>query len=126
MIKPYWLKKKLAPQGIIPMKEKLRGLKLHTVCEEARCPNLSDCFSKRVATVMIMGDARNNYNAPEDWVLREVRGRAKQLIWLNPESKLTWGYGDSEMNLYRAHCHMVEECRNLEQLSRVVDRIILQ
>ncbi|MDO8519185.1 MAG: lipoyl synthase [Deltaproteobacteria bacterium] len=55
-MKPEWLKKRLAPQGILPMKEKLRGLGLHTVCEEAKCPNLSDCFSKQVATVMIMGD----------------------------------------------------------------------
>lgn len=55
-MKPPWLKKRLALQGVNPMKVRLRGLKLHSVCEEARCPNLSDCFSKGVATVMIMGD----------------------------------------------------------------------
>lgn len=38
------------------MKEKLRSHKLHTVCEEAECPNLPECFSKKVATIMIMGD----------------------------------------------------------------------
>jgi uncharacterized protein with von Willebrand factor type A (vWA) domain len=74
-------------------------------------------------TMLIIGDARNNYNSSEDWVLREIRQRAKQLIWLNPESRLTWGYGDSEMDLYRRHCHRVEECRNLEQLSKIIDQI---
>lgn len=38
------------------MKSRLRYLQLHTVCEEARCPNLGECFSRGVATVMIMGD----------------------------------------------------------------------
>lgn len=55
-MKPLWLKKPLSLSGIVPMKEHLRGLKLHSVCEEARCPNLPECFSKKVATVMIMGD----------------------------------------------------------------------
>lgn len=34
----------------------LRGAKLHTVCESARCPNLGECWSKRTATFMILGD----------------------------------------------------------------------
>ena len=34
----------------------LRTSHLHTVCEEARCPNISECFSKKTATFMIMGD----------------------------------------------------------------------
>ncbi len=38
-------------------------------------------------TVIVLGDGRNNYNLPHDWCLREIRSRAKQLIWLNPESK---------------------------------------
>ena len=38
------------------MQARLRGSKLHSVCEEARCPNISECFAKGVATVMIMGD----------------------------------------------------------------------
>ncbi|MCB9477237.1 MAG: lipoyl synthase [Deltaproteobacteria bacterium] len=38
------------------MKVRLRELGLHTVCEEAKCPNIGECFAKRTATVMIMGD----------------------------------------------------------------------
>jgi uncharacterized protein len=75
-------------------------------------------------TVIVLGDGRNNYNLPQDWCLREIRNRAKQLIWLNPESKNTWGFGDSEMERYAPHCDMVEECRNLNQLYRVIDRLV--
>lgn len=74
-------------------------------------------------TVIVMGDGRNNYHLPNDWVLREIRGKAKQLIWLNPESRLTWGYGDSEMPRYIPHCDRVEECRSIRQLYTAMDRI---
>jgi len=75
-------------------------------------------------TVIVLGDARNNYNLPHEWVLRDVHQRAKQVIWLNPESRLTWGFGDSEMDRYAPYCDLVEECRNLNQLYRVIDKVV--
>ena len=63
-------------------------------------------------TVIVLGDARNNYNLAQEWVLKEVQHRAKQVIWLNPENRLTWGFGDSEMDRYLPYCDVVEECRN--------------
>ena len=75
-------------------------------------------------TVLIIGDGRNNYNRPNDWVLREIKQKAKQLIWLNPESRMTWGIGDSEMTRYAPHCHVAEECRSINQLYKVVDLIV--
>ena len=63
-------------------------------------------------TVLIIGDGRNNYNRPNDWVLKEIQGKAKQLIWLNPESRMTWGVGDSEMPRYAPHCQVAAECRS--------------
>lgn len=55
--KPYWIRVRL-PSGnqINQLKSKLRESNLHTVCEEASCPNLPDCFSRGTATFMIMGD----------------------------------------------------------------------
>jgi lipoyl synthase len=55
--KPAWLKVR-APGGenYTKIKHTLRGLELHTVCEEARCPNVGECWSKGTATVMILGD----------------------------------------------------------------------
>ncbi len=55
--KPEWIKVKL-PTGekFNSVKSLLRENKLHTVCEEASCPNIGECFSKGTATFMIMGD----------------------------------------------------------------------
>lgn len=75
-------------------------------------------------TVLIIGDGRNNYNRPNDWVLREIKSKAKQLIWLNPESRMTWGVGDSEMPRYAPNCHIAEECRSINQLYKIVDLIV--
>ena len=75
-------------------------------------------------TVIVLGDGRNNYNLPHEWVLRDVQQRAKQVIWLNPENRMTWGFGDSEMDRYAPYCTLVEECRNLNQLYRVIDRLV--
>jgi uncharacterized protein with von Willebrand factor type A (vWA) domain len=75
-------------------------------------------------TFLIIGDGRNNYNRANEWVLREIQRRAKRVMWLNPESRLTWGYGDSEMPRYIPYCDVAEECRNIQQLYRVIDRIV--
>ncbi|KAI7852056.1 hypothetical protein BDC45DRAFT_466430 [Circinella umbellata] len=59
---PDWLKTDIpAGQNFSKIKKDLRGLKLHTVCEEARCPNISDCWGggehqTATATIMLMGD----------------------------------------------------------------------
>ena len=55
--KPKWLKAK-APTDpkVVELKRLLREKELHTVCEEASCPNLGECFAKGTATFMIMGD----------------------------------------------------------------------
>jgi len=54
--KPPWLKKRIPPfQEIIRVKSILDEAELHTVCEEARCPNLGECFAKETATFLILG-----------------------------------------------------------------------
>jgi uncharacterized protein with von Willebrand factor type A (vWA) domain len=74
-------------------------------------------------TFLIIGDGRNNYNRANEWVLKDIGQKAKQLVWLNPESRLTWGIGDSEMPRYMPYCDVVEECRNIHQLYKVIDHI---
>ena len=55
--KPEWIRAKLPSGGQFrEIKRILREQKLHTVCEEASCPNIGECFSKGTATFMIMGD----------------------------------------------------------------------
>ncbi len=55
--KPSWLKVK-APGGAnyVRLKALMRDLNLHTVCEEARCPNIGECWEHQAATFMILGD----------------------------------------------------------------------
>lgn len=57
MKKPPWLKKRIPPyQDLLKVKTLLEKTGLHTVCEEARCPNLGECFSEGTATFLILGD----------------------------------------------------------------------
>jgi uncharacterized protein with von Willebrand factor type A (vWA) domain len=86
------------------------------------------CFSRtwlerldRKTTLLVLGDARNNYNDPQAWTLRLMRERVKGIIWLNPEGRWGWGVGDSVMPLYAPHCDVVRECRTMAQLAEVVD-----
>jgi lipoic acid synthetase len=54
---PDWLTIRLPrPDTIKEVEQMMRGKNLHTVCESARCPNLPECWSKRTATFMILGD----------------------------------------------------------------------
>ncbi len=55
--KPSWLKVRAAGgRSYNELKETFRGLDLHTVCEEARCPNIGECWAEGTATVMLLGD----------------------------------------------------------------------
>lgn len=54
---PEWLRKPLrGGDAVHKLRTELRGRKLYTVCEEARCPNLGECWSRGTATLMLMGD----------------------------------------------------------------------
>jgi uncharacterized protein with von Willebrand factor type A (vWA) domain len=74
-------------------------------------------------TVLILGDARNNYHASQSWVVREMRHRARHVYWLNPEPRSYWDTGDSIVGEYGNHCDGVFECRNLRQLEGFVDHL---
>jgi uncharacterized protein with von Willebrand factor type A (vWA) domain len=75
-------------------------------------------------TVIILGDARNNNGDPKLEVMQSIFTRARQVIWLNPESRRAWGTGDSEMLRYQSACHFAAECNNLKQLERIVDQLL--
>jgi uncharacterized protein with von Willebrand factor type A (vWA) domain len=75
------------------------------------------------ASVVVLGDARNNYHAANAWVLGELRRRARRVWWLNPEPRSYWDTGDSIVSEYGAFCDGVFECRNLRQLEAFVSQI---
>jgi uncharacterized protein with von Willebrand factor type A (vWA) domain len=78
----------------------------------------------RRTTVMVIGDGRNNYNPPSDWALEELKRRCRRLIWICPEDRRSWGFGDSEMSRYERHCHQVEVVQTLDDLARLADRLV--
>jgi uncharacterized protein with von Willebrand factor type A (vWA) domain len=75
-------------------------------------------------TVIVLGDARNNNGDPRLEIMQGLYRRARQVIWLNPESRRAWGTGDSEMLRYQSACHFSAECNNLRQLERIVDQLL--
>lgn len=78
----------------------------------------------RRTTLIILGDARNNNGEANAHLMHKFHDRAKQVIWLNPESRNRWGTGDSEMLRYLPACSRAWSCRNLGELERIVDRLL--
>jgi uncharacterized protein with von Willebrand factor type A (vWA) domain len=77
----------------------------------------------RRSTVVVLGDARTNYQPPRDHVLAAVRKQTARLFWLNPETAVAWDSGDSVIGQYAPHCDAVFECRNVRQLKAFVDHL---
>ena len=75
-------------------------------------------------TVMILGDARNNYHASQAWLLKDWQHKARSVHWLNPEPKSYWDTGDSIVGEYGVHCDGVFEVRNLRQLEAFVENLV--
>ncbi|HAK51928.1 MAG TPA: hypothetical protein DCM54_08515 [Gammaproteobacteria bacterium] len=75
-------------------------------------------------TIIILGDARNNFGEARDEILREMYDKAKRVIWLNPEPKMSWTVGDAEMKKYAPCCHQAEVCNSLVHLERVVSNLL--
>ena len=75
-------------------------------------------------TVIILGDARSNPGDARLDVLQKVYNRAKTVIWLNPERRSQWNTGDSEMHRYQSASHFSTECQSLQQLERIVDKLL--
>jgi uncharacterized protein len=75
------------------------------------------------STVLILGDARNNYHQAHAEVLADLHYRAKAVYWLNPEPTSYWNSGDSIVAQYAPHCDRVIECRTLRQLEAFVGEL---
>ena len=75
-------------------------------------------------TVLILGDARNNRGEARSEIMKTLYGRARRVIWLNPEPRSFWGLGDSEMKRYAPYCHIARECNSLRHLERTLDELL--
>jgi uncharacterized protein with von Willebrand factor type A (vWA) domain len=77
------------------------------------------------STVIIAGDARNNYHDANVPALRRTAAAARALFWINPEQRRYWDTGDSVIGSYEPVCDGVFEVRNLRQLASFVERIAI-
>ena len=75
-------------------------------------------------TVIVLGDARSNNLDPRADILRRIAERSKRLVWLNPEGRISWGFGDSEMPRYQTFCTLTRQCATAQQLERAVADIV--
>lgn len=75
-------------------------------------------------TVLILGDARTNYTKPQEWVLRDLKEKARKIIWLNPEPHNTWGLGDSVTHVYIPYCNIFEEVRTTRQIYEAARKLV--
>lgn len=75
-------------------------------------------------TVIVLGDARSNNLDPRADILKRIGERSKRLVWLNPEGRVSWGFGDSEMPRYATFCGVVRQCATAQQLERAVSDIV--
>jgi len=75
-------------------------------------------------TVIVLGDARSNNLDPGADIIKRISERSKRLVWLNPEGRMTWGWGDSEMPRYATFCNLVRQCATAQQLERAVSDIV--
>ncbi len=75
-------------------------------------------------TVIILGDARNNYHASQSWVVKDIEDKARKVFWLNPEPRSYWDTGDSIVGEYSDYCNGTFEVRNLKQLEAFVENLV--
>jgi uncharacterized protein with von Willebrand factor type A (vWA) domain len=74
-------------------------------------------------TLLILGDARNNYRDRKTWALKELSDRARHSYWLNPEGRQDWDTGDSTASEYAAYVDKMVEVRNVRQLEDFIANI---
>lgn len=86
------------------------------------CEEYMDAVSRKT-TFIVIGDGRNNFFVPGDQYLSRIRSRARRTIWLNPENRGFWKFGDSMMHRYAKECDEVRECGNLKQLIEFVNQL---
>jgi uncharacterized protein len=75
------------------------------------------------SSLLVLGDARNNYRNPEVDLLSHMVNASRHAHWLNPEPKHLWGSGDSATTRYEDVITM-HECRSAKQLASVIDQLL--
>jgi uncharacterized protein with von Willebrand factor type A (vWA) domain len=75
-------------------------------------------------TLIVVGDARNNYKDPRTDLFALLARRSHRTLWLNPEPTILWETGDSDMSKYAPYCSSVLRVGTLAELASAVDRLL--
>ncbi len=78
----------------------------------------------RKTTVFVIGDGRNNFNAPNVWALEDVKRKARRVVWICTEPQSNWGFGDSEMRTYAKAVSQVVTVLSLGDLEKLAPRLV--
>lgn len=78
----------------------------------------------RRTTLIVIGDGRSNHNPANAWVLADLKRQARRVLWVCPEEREAWGFGDSEMPLFERACDQVLVVRTVDELARAAERIL--
>lgn len=101
----------------------LDGQSWYGNCFEQFWSNYGRELSPR-ATVLVLGDARNNFRSTGSGVLGEIKKKVRRVWWLNPEPRAYWGSADSVAPEFEPNTDEMVECRNLNQLEAFVARAL--
>ena len=78
----------------------------------------------RRTTVLFLGDARSNGAPARADLLAKIHGRARLVVWLNPEPETFWGTGDSDMRRYQPHIDLARKVSSLRELERAISVLL--
>lgn len=81
-------------------------------------------FVTHKTVVVVLGDGRSNYRDPGLDVMAALHQRAKAVVWLVPEDRGTWGFGDSVLPKFARHADAMLPARTLRDLARAIDRVL--
>ncbi len=74
--------------------------------------------------VIMLGDARNNYDNGNSEIWQTVYRKSLRTLWLNPEPKTQWNTGDSIIELYAPYCSTLETCNSINDMDRILSRLL--
>lgn len=94
-------------------------------CLEQFSRDFLDTVDSRT-TLIVVGDARNNYNNPRLDIFSTLARRSHRTIWLNPEAPFLWATGDSDMLKYAPLCDVILQVSTLAELTAAIDRLLVQ
>lgn len=84
------------------------------------CEHFMDAVDRHTI-IVFLGDGRNNGRNPRLDLFEQIKRRARQVVWFNPEPRWQWGIGDSDMLRYAPLCTTIHQISNLAQLTEAVD-----